>query len=199
MLTAVAALDYHEATPAFSFEDKGCLVFGGQPFCNAGRSPRHREHAPGHHRLERPVLLQLGFLFWKTFDKGDAKDVKTGYGIQTTAKAFGLGGPPASACPRRRPGGSPTDVQEVGQPDQPRSFLARMAARRRGETRHRPGRRARHPLADGGCLRGVRQRRHPVLATLASRILTPAARPRSGTCPPRTKAKVASARRCGPS
>lgn len=108
MLTAVAALDYHEATPAFSFEDKGCLVFGGQPFCNAGKEALGIVNMPQAITVSSDLYFyNLGFLFWKTFDKGDAKDVKTGYGIQTTAKAFGLGRPTGVGLPQEAAGRIP--------------------------------------------------------------------------------------------
>jgi penicillin-binding protein 2 len=105
MLTAVAALQTGIATPAFSLLDKGCLVFGGQQFCNAGKEALGNVDMPEAITVSSDLYFyNLGFLFWKTFNKGD---VKKGYGIQQTARSFGLGRPTGVGLPQEAAGRIP--------------------------------------------------------------------------------------------
>jgi len=105
MLTAVASLEHGEATPATSFDDNGCLVFGGQQFCNAGKEKLGIVNMPEAITVSSDLYFyNLGFKFWETFNKGD---VKNGYGIQSTARAFGLGRPTGVGLPQEAAGRIP--------------------------------------------------------------------------------------------
>ena len=105
MLTAVAALQHGEATPATSFDDNGCLVFGGQQFCNAGKEKLGIVNMPQAITVSSDLYFyNLGFKFWETFNKGD---VKNGYGIQSTARSFGLGRPTGVGLPQEAAGRIP--------------------------------------------------------------------------------------------
>jgi penicillin-binding protein 2 len=119
MLTATAALDHGIATPAFTFDDKGCLTFGGQQFCNAGKEALGTVNMPEAITVSSDLYFyNLGFLFWQAFEGNQIKalgdqysnatpDQTKGYGIQETARAFGLGRPTGVGLPEEAPGRIP--------------------------------------------------------------------------------------------
>ncbi len=119
MLTATAAIEHGIAPPSFTFTDQGCLTFGGQQFCNAGKEKLGVVDMPKAITVSSDLYFDnLGFLFWQAFEgrqvkePGDqysnaAPDESKGYGIQETARSFGLGRPTGVGLPEEAAGRIP--------------------------------------------------------------------------------------------
>jgi penicillin-binding protein 2 len=115
LLTAIAALEHPQAVPpGLTFADNGCLHFGNPPqeFCNAGKTPHGIVNLAKAIEVSSDVYFyNVGFLFWRSFvgnaPKGIKPDMTDGYGIQTTARAFGFGRPTGVGLPQEASGRIP--------------------------------------------------------------------------------------------
>ncbi len=117
LMTAIAALENGAAvpnTPSYTFNDKGCVVFGSasnpQPFCNANKTPHGIVDLAHAIEVSSDVYFyNLGFRFFGLWNCGQPGcpqgatkqgDKVRGYGIQNTAKSFGFGRPTGVGLPQ---------------------------------------------------------------------------------------------------
>jgi penicillin-binding protein 2 len=113
LFTSVAALEHPQVSaPGATFVDKGCFTFANRVFCNAGKV------ANGGVNLDQALTVSsdlyfynMGLLFWQTYSGNSTKGIKpnptAGYGIQETARAFGLGRPTGVGLPQEAAGRIP--------------------------------------------------------------------------------------------
>ena len=113
LFSAVAALEHPSVVPPnYTFDDKGFFTFANRVFQNAGKTPHGIVNLA--HAIEVSSDLyfyNVGFLFWKAYSGDSARGIKpdptAGYGIQETARAFGLGRPTGVGLPQEASGRIP--------------------------------------------------------------------------------------------
>lgn len=121
LFSSIAALEYKEITPEFSFDDRGFIRYGTcsgpasdatetascQVFTNAGKTPYGPVNLARALTVSSDVYFyNLGLKFWKTFEGGNQK---RGFGIQTTAREFGFGQPTGLGLPNEARGRLPDE------------------------------------------------------------------------------------------
>jgi penicillin-binding protein 2 len=113
LFTAVAALQNPKIyLQSPTFDDRGFFTYANRLFQNAGRTPHGTVNLVQALTVSSDVYFyNMGLLFWGAYSGNSAKGIKpdpvVGYGIQNTARAFGLGRPTGVGLPQEASGRIP--------------------------------------------------------------------------------------------
>ncbi len=113
LFSAVAALEHPDVVPpGLTLDDRGCFPYAARLFCNAGKTPHGVVNLPQAIEVSSDLYFyNVGFYFWNAYAGNSAKGIQpnpnAGYGIQETARAFGLGKPTGVGLPQEAAGRIP--------------------------------------------------------------------------------------------